>query len=135
MCGIKLKLYFLVSVSLLLLLPVFCSADTVLTDEEYDMILESLETSSEELTAAQQEIARLKKLLKNSEISIVRLQSVLIEQATELGTLKINSELQSKSYETLKKRVDLIWIDRVGFGLIGVGIGVGVNEIYNRLDK
>ena len=126
MCGRILKL------SVLVLLFFFSRlsglySEVVLTDEEYSLVMTALETSDKELTEAKKEIEKL-------EMSLMRLDKLLAEQVTELATLKINYELQSKSYELLKKRVDLIWLDRAGFGLIGGLAGFGVNEILNRLE-
>lgn len=93
----------------------------------------SLEESQTALTKAQSQIELLQNSLDESKKESIQLQATLQEQVTTLAVLKINSDLQSKSYEQLKKRVDLIWLDRLAFGVVGLGAGFGVNEIYNRL--
>lgn len=124
-CGRKSRSLAFLLALLFLLLPVSSSADVVLTEEEYQTILDALTTSELELTTSQEELKKLKDQLEESKLESIRLQTTLTELGVTLATLKINSELQSKSYEQLKTRVDLIWIDRVGFGLIGLGIGAG----------
>ena len=122
MCGIKSRLLGLLLGLSLLLLPVLSSADVVLTDQEYQEIMDSLILSDQELTEAKKEI-------EQSKMNLLRAQTLLTEQVTELAVLRINSDLQSKSFETLKRRVDIIWIDRVGFGLLGLLGGYGLTKI------
>jgi len=122
MCGIKSRLLGLLLGLSLLLLPVLSSADVVLTDQEYQEIMDSLIISDQELTEAKKEI-------EQSKMNLLRAQTLLTEQVTELAVLRINSDLQSKSFETLKRRVDIIWIDRVGFGLLGLFGGYGLTKI------
>jgi len=122
MCGIKSRLLGLLLGLSLLLLPVLSSADVVLTDQEYQEIMDSLIISDQELTEAKKEI-------EQSKMNLLRAQTLLTEQVTELAVLRINSDLQSKSFETLKRRVDIIWIDRVGFGLLGLLGGYGLTKI------
>jgi len=122
MCGIKSRLLGLLLGLSLLLLPVLSSADVVLTDQEYQEIMDSLIISDQELTEAKKEI-------EQSKMNLLRAQTLLTEQVTELAVLRTNSDLQSKSFETLKRRVDIIWIDRAGFGLLGLLGGYGLAKI------
>ena len=132
MCGIKLKsLAFLLLLSLSLSPRLF--SDVVLTEEEHQAILAALKTSQTELTEAQEEIKKLKNLQNVSQLTIMKLDTLLTEQAAELAMLKINSEMQSQSYNRLKQRVNLIWIDRVGFGLLGFGSGYGIKALVEEL--
>lgn len=111
MCLKKLVLVFL-SV-LCLSLPIF--SDVVLTEDEYQIIISALEISDEELTAAENEIQRLEKLSE--------------EQEKELAMLGLNLDLQLKSSEQLKKRVERLWIDRTIFGILGFSGGYGIKTL------
>ena len=130
-CGIKSKSLALLLALLFLPLSALFS-DVNLTDEEYQTIMDSLTESQTALTTSQEEMKKLRDQLNESKMELIRLQSTLTQQATELALLRTNSDLQSKSYEQLKTRVDLLWIDRVGFGLLGFGSGFGIKALIDR---
>ena len=130
-CGIKSKSLALLLALLFLPLSALFS-DVNLTDEEYQTIMDSLTESQVALTTSQEEMKKLRDQLNESKMELIRLQSTLTQQATALALLKTNSDLQSKSYEQLKTRVDLLWIDRVGFGLLGFGSGFGIKALIDR---
>ena len=91
-----------------------------------NLIMESLTESKVEIKLLKQDSENLTSDLKATQAQVNQLQ---IDQAV----LKLNYSLQSTSYEKLKKRVDLIWLDRVGFGLLGFGTGIGINELAHKL--
>lgn len=131
-CGIKLKsLVCLLALSLLLSSALY-SEGVYLTEEEFQIVKTALEQAEKDLSEAQNEIQKLKSLQNDSQTTILRLDTLLTEQATELAMLKINSDLQLESYNRLKQRVDLIWMDRVGFSLVGFGAGYGTKAIVEQ---
>lgn len=86
MCGIKLK-KFLFSLFLFFVLFAhsFCYAETVLTDEEMEIVLTEIEKSKTLLQEAKQELTTVK-----SELEI---------QKQELTNVQNTYEMQKKSYE------------------------------------
>lgn len=127
MCGPILKLSFFLFSLVFWLLPVCSYSDVVLTDQEYQTIMDSLIESDQELTKASNEMETLKMELK-------RADELLTEQAVTLAMLKINSDLLSKSYEMQKKRIDLIWLDRTVFGILGAGLGYSTKALVGLIE-
>ena len=108
MCG---RRYFLLLAGLLLLSSGFLSAEVVLTDQEYEIIMTALDEAEQTLIQQESELISLKEELSEQETELTKLSKII-------EALKLESELQKTSYEMLRKEATA--------GKIKYGIGGGL---------
>jgi len=124
MCGKRLKL------SLLLLVLLFSQSlhlfsEVVLTDQEFQELTNLIETSLMDLEEYRIQLMEVQAIL-DREVRRLKMSS------KELSIQRINYSLLWKSYELQRKRIDLLWLDRIGGFIVGFGAGYGVDEIKHQ---
>ena len=108
MCG---KRFWLLLVALVLFSLASLSAEVVLTEEEYRIIMTALDEAEQTLIQQGSELISLRQ-------DIIEQNKELNELSNIIETLKMESELQRISFETLKKEATV--------GKIKYGIGGGL---------
>ena len=124
----------LLLVFLLLSFSVSLFSEVVLTDEEYEIILNTLEQSILDLEASEEAISELKKDLINSEKIIVMLKEERTISDDIISLLKVESDLQLTSLkmqrtENLIHDIKMFGLGFVSGNLTGIptGIKLGVS--------
>ena len=108
MCG---KRYFLLLAGLLLLSLGFLSAEVILTDQEFEIIMTALDEAEQTLTQQENELISLKENINEQNKELTDLSNII-------ETLKRESELQKISFEMLRREATA--------GKIKYGIGGGI---------
>ena len=131
MCGIKSKVIFLVFSLVFLLSPVFSFSEVVLTDEEYQTLINLIETSTTELTEYKTELRELREQLMESQAILDRESRKLTTLNSDLEILRLNYRTLWKSYNEQKQ--DQI-LTNILFGVGGGLLGFSVNAIIGELN-